>query len=359
MHQLDRLAGSATPPTTNQGRIAIGHDGVLIAVALELLRGKRGALGRALSVRQEGLAARPCRRGGSGWRRLAPIGLDQCVFVGHAARTLAADAARCERKYRCAIWLLLVSVLAAGRVQAGSGRSACGDAATAGRGQRSRRPRRRLRRPQPRPQRRQCRRRAHGVKKRTIFTAFDYAYPAQAGAIPALKAWLDGDDRTAAQANSSPRRARAATRRSRAASNTAPMITATGWQVVTDLPGWLSLSAEIEGLSRRRASQPLVRRAAVGQGGEPAPRPRPTCSSRSRRSPKRSARRFCRAIDTRARGKARRAGEPQQRRHVRRMHRSRCDSTVILGSSNRRTFDRIGVLVAPYEAGPMPKATTK
>ena len=27
-------------------------------------------------------------------------------------------------------------------------------------------------------------------------------------------------------------------------------------------------------------------------------------------------------------------------------------STVILGSSNKRTFDRIGVLVGPYEAGP-------
>ena len=27
-------------------------------------------------------------------------------------------------------------------------------------------------------------------------------------------------------------------------------------------------------------------------------------------------------------------------------------STVILGSSNKQTFDRIGILVAPYEAGP-------
>ena len=28
------------------------------------------------------------------------------------------------------------------------------------------------------------------------------------------------------------------------------------------------------------------------------------------------------------------------------------DSTIILGSSNGKAFDRIGVLVAPYEAGP-------
>ena len=27
-------------------------------------------------------------------------------------------------------------------------------------------------------------------------------------------------------------------------------------------------------------------------------------------------------------------------------------STVILGSSNKQQFDRIGILIAPYEAGP-------
>jgi hypothetical protein len=33
------------------------------------------------------------------------------------------------------------------------------------------------------------------------------------------------------------------------------------------------------------------------------------------------------------------------------------DSTIILGSSNRQGFDRIGVLVAPYEAGPYAEGT--
>jgi hypothetical protein len=74
---------------------------------------------------------------------------------------------------------------------------------------------------------------------------FDYSYPAAAGRIPALKAWLDHDAASwqayvAADAGEAFYRAKL---------GGPPFVgsnTRTVWQVVADLPGWLSLSGSTE-----------------------------------------------------------------------------------------------------------------
>ncbi|MEO0032485.1 MAG: hypothetical protein RIS94_2243, partial [Pseudomonadota bacterium] len=71
---------------------------------------------------------------------------------------------------------------------------------------------------------------------------FGYSYPAQAAAIPALKAWLDADlDKAKTQLVADAREGQ-----KDAKDNGFPYHAyeaSTDWQVVTDLPGWLSLSA--------------------------------------------------------------------------------------------------------------------
>ena len=79
------------------------------------------------------------------------------------------------------------------------------------------------------------------VDIRTPDYEFSYSYPAAAGRVPALKAWLDQD--------ASAQRARIASE-ARAGRVDAkgggfpfnPYFSSAEWKVVTDLPGWLSLS---------------------------------------------------------------------------------------------------------------------
>ncbi len=73
---------------------------------------------------------------------------------------------------------------------------------------------------------------------------FDYSYPAQAAAIPALKAMLDSD--LAELAGQDPaghaRRAQGSAKEGGREPRTYSHSTA--WKVVTEIPGWLSLSAD-------------------------------------------------------------------------------------------------------------------
>lgn len=178
---------------------------------------------------------------------------------------------------------------------------------------------------------------------------FDYAYPAQAAAIPALKALLDADlERQQAEI-----RKGAEEGRKDAAANGFPFNAyshTTEWKVVTELPGWLSLSAdrwEFTGGAhgnpwfdsllwdkaanlRRKPTDLFVSPAALSAAIRPA---------------------FCDQID---RQRVEKRGAPVNRDSGDEF--DACidpvESTIILGSSDRQHFDRIGVLVGPYAAGP-------
>jgi hypothetical protein len=190
---------------------------------------------------------------------------------------------------------------------------------------------------------------AREVEEENALYSFAYSYPAQAAAIPALAAMLDGElaqarGEVAAQA----RAARDEARKEGYPFN--PHSSQTAWEVVADLPGWLSLSASTGGYAggahgnsgfaallwdkaagQRRAATDLFvsKRALTDAIVDP----------------------FCDQLDGQ---RAKKRGEPVNRKSGDMF--DACidpvESTVILGSSNRRSFDRIGILVAPYEAGP-------
>ncbi|HKT86598.1 MAG TPA: DUF4163 domain-containing protein [Novosphingobium sp.] len=178
---------------------------------------------------------------------------------------------------------------------------------------------------------------------------FGYAYPDAAGAIPGLKALLDGkldqarkslaaesrDDERDAKKGGFPYR---------------PHSSDTTWKAVTVLPGWLSLSSEVYvytgGAHGMSAFDSLLWDRKAGTAREPVDL---FTSAAALRNP--IQRPFCDALD---REREKRRGEPV--RHGADDMFSDCinplESTLILGSSNRRTFDRLGILIAPYAAGP-------
>ena len=175
--------------------------------------------------------------------------------------------------------------------------------------------------------------------------SFDYAYPAEAGAIPALKAILDADlakhkDRLAKSAAEGKQMTR---------QNDYPFQPYSfgkGWEVVTDLPAWLSLSAGFstyEGgahpnygfdslLWDRRASKvrSVLELFVSDRGFAEAIRAD-----------------FCKALDK----------ERAERRKGLAMEGfddciDPAETVIILGSSNGKAFNRLRFLIAPYLAGP-------
>ena len=179
--------------------------------------------------------------------------------------------------------------------------------------------------------------------------SFEYAYPAQAGAIPELRALLD----KRAQASRAELEAGARRDRAEAAKDDYPYRphgAGTEWKVVTDLPRWLSLSAsryEYSGGAHGMSfSEGLVwdREQGIAREASDFFLSKPALSSAIRKP-------FCAALD-KERAKRRQAA-------VNRNSGDQFDECIdpiehamILGSSNGRTFDRIGILVEPYAAGP-------
>lgn len=127
------------------------------------------------------------------------------------------------------------------------------------------------------------------------------------------------------------------------------------WDVVADLPGWLSLSAQTYTFSGGAHGIPAFEALLWDRRAETARKPRDLFTSADALRDAVQAP-FCDALD---KERARRRGEPVQRGSGQMF--SECIDptmeTLILGSSNRQTFDRIGVLVAPYDAGPYAEGT--
>lgn len=178
---------------------------------------------------------------------------------------------------------------------------------------------------------------------------FSYSYPAAAAAIQVLREWLEGDLVSARAALASEAREGRADAKVGEYDFT-PYLGSTEWKVVTDLPGWLSLSSEIYSFSggahgnsafnsllwdktagQRRSAEDLFTskeglKAAVLKG-------------------------FCAQLD---RQRAKKRGEDMVLDPGDEF--ARCidplEQVVILGSQSGKGFDRIGFLIAPYNAGP-------
>jgi hypothetical protein len=189
-----------------------------------------------------------------------------------------------------------------------------------------------------------------GVEVRTADYVFSYRWPAAVEAVPALRSRLEKDQeavrRDFAEEAGQARQAAAA----EPGRPFLPYELSVEWKVAADLPAWLSLSQSLSvfegGAHPNTGFDSLVwdRKAGVE-------RPAldlflsPEALDAAIRAP------FCDALD---RERTARRGEPVDRAGGDEFDACIRPSgqAVVLGSSDRKHFDRIGVLVAPYAAGP-------
>ncbi len=192
------------------------------------------------------------------------------------------------------------------------------------------------------------------VKDSNDLYEFGYAYPDAAGAIPALKERLEG------KLNDTRKKLIAESREDQKQAKSSgypyrPHSSDTTWKVVADLPDWLSLSSQVYvytgGAHGMTAYASLVWDKEAGVAREPVALFTSAAALR-----KTIQRPFCNALD---REREKRRGAPV--RHGADDMFSDCinpmESTLILGSSKDGTFNRLGVLVGPYAAGPYAEGT--
>ena len=190
---------------------------------------------------------------------------------------------------------------------------------------------------------------ARKVSEKTDLYEFDFSYPAAAAAIPALRDWLEADiARTRASLALDARESRKDAKAEDYPFN--PYSASSDWKVVTDLPGWLSLSTLVGsysgGAHPNYAFDTILWDKAAGQ------RRTATDLFTSKAAIKAAVlKAFCDELQ-RQRAKKRggeELGDPED-------DFNKCidptEQTMILGSKSHKGFDRIGFLIAPYNAGP-------
>lgn len=183
---------------------------------------------------------------------------------------------------------------------------------------------------------------------------FEYSYPAAAGAIPGLKALLD---KRLAQALRELQRSAAVDQREagKAGYPYRKHSSGTEWEVVTSIPRWLSLSADKYTYTGGAHGMAFFDSLLWDKTKQKAHDPADLFTSKKALS---SAIRepFCAALD---KEREKRRGEPVERDGGDQF--DECidpvENTLILGSSDDLTFDRMGVLVGPYAAGPYAEGT--
>jgi Deacetylase PdaC len=188
---------------------------------------------------------------------------------------------------------------------------------------------------------------ARKVEEATELIDFEYVYPAAAGAIPALKARFDAD-----LAKKRADLVREATAARAEAKQGGFDFHAYGywldWRVVADLPDWLSLSGDLStyegGAHPNHGFDAMVWDRKAGKRLDPVEMfASPGALSAAIGDD------FCAAINVQRRNKR---GEEWQLGGEFDDCIDPVASTVILGSKGGKAFDRVGVLVAPYDAGP-------
>ncbi|HQS98494.1 MAG: hypothetical protein B7Y31_04810 [Novosphingobium sp. 16-62-11] len=189
---------------------------------------------------------------------------------------------------------------------------------------------------------------ARDVHEQNELYQFDYSYPASAGAIPALKALLDAElEKARGELKVEATEGQNLAKKNGFPFN--PYSYSVEWKVVTDLPAWLSMSTLIGtfsgGAHPNYVFDAMLWDRVAGQRRAPADLfVSKAALSEAIRAP------FCKELD-RQRAKKRGGQDGGQIEEF-----SKCidpvEETVILGSSTGKAFDRIGILVAPYSAGP-------
>ena len=196
---------------------------------------------------------------------------------------------------------------------------------------------------------------ARTVSEQTDDFVFDYAYPAEAGNIPELAGLLDR-----ALDRSRERLARQAARaREDARDNGFPynkFSSAMDWQVIADLPGWLSMSGAISsytgGAHGNYAMQTLVWDKSTGRAMRGI-----DLFGSARALEQALGTRYCDALDALREERGVATGENEGVSDAQRDEQSfpDCppvdDLIVLVGSSNGRAFDRLTLYAAPYVAG--------
>ena len=188
---------------------------------------------------------------------------------------------------------------------------------------------------------------------------FGYSYPAAAGALPGLKAMLDAD---AAQQQGRTRR-NAQANKDDMDKGGFPYHTNTrqmDWQVVADIPGWLSLSGKGYTFTGGAHGNTWFATILWDKQANAQRKPLDLFTSQAALSQAITTP-FCAALDRQRAQKRGTAPAPATSGSGQIDEFNRCidptAETIILGSSNGQTFDRIGVLVPPYEAGPYVEGT--
>jgi hypothetical protein len=190
---------------------------------------------------------------------------------------------------------------------------------------------------------------ARKVHEASKLYEFDYGYPAAAQAIPALKSWLE-NDLTMQKGDLAQLAAEVSAEAKESRIDFRPYTSGVEWQVVTDLPQWLSLSATIYsdtgGAHPNHGTTALLWDKTAGQQRKVVDLFTSPAAFTKALQPA-----FCDALD------AQRA-----KRRWAKVNRNSGDEfdacldpasvTVILGSANGQGFDRIGFLIDPYAAGP-------
>lgn len=195
---------------------------------------------------------------------------------------------------------------------------------------------------------------ARSVAEETDDYLFEYAYPSEAGRIDALAALLDArleKTRTGLARGSAEARQQA-----RADGFPYNKHSFTGaWELVADLPDWLSLSLGFStyegGAHGNHGFDSLVWNKPEGRAMEAM-----DLFTSSETLDEALGEQFCAALNAE---RARRRGAPVAEGSDDPF--DQCvkveETTILVGSSSRRAFDRIGILVGPYVAGPYAEGT--
>ena len=190
---------------------------------------------------------------------------------------------------------------------------------------------------------------ARSVAEQTDLFLFEYSYPAEAGRIVELASLLDIQleqrrEELAAEAVAAQREARADGFPYNKHSYPAE------WKVVTDLPEWLSLSADVATFSGGAHGNYTVESLVWDKEGERSIEPIELFASPAALE-QAFGDRFCEGLD---REREKRRGAPLEDDAENSF--TDCpkigELEILVGSSNRRTFNRLTVYAGPYVAGP-------
>jgi hypothetical protein len=190
---------------------------------------------------------------------------------------------------------------------------------------------------------------ARSVAEETDDFLFEYSYPAEAGRIVELASLLDIQleqrrEELASESAAARREARQDGFPYNKHSYTA------GWKVVTDLPAWLSLSADVATYTGGAHGNYTVESLVWDKENEQSMDPIELFTSPAALE-EALGDRFCEALD-RQREERREEPVPADSDNPFDQCPGLDELEILLGSSNRRTFNRLTVYAGPYVAGP-------